>query len=174
MTIVVENGTCVAGANSPVSAADADTFFSAQGNLDWDAAADKEAALIQATVYIDARFREMWKGKRTFGRAQALAWPRTGVSDEDNTAVGKNEMPVEYKQAVIIAGLVASQGNLDVTQDPDVFITSEQIGPIKMTYAKDDTMETGNAGVGFHDFLDQLLVGLLQLGLGSTIFLQRV
>ena len=173
MTVIVEDGTGVTSANSPVSVGETDEFFASRNNIDWDSAEDKDASLIKATAYIDARFNALWKGRRTFGRAQGIAFPRTSVLDADYYAVGDTEMPDEYKKAVMIAALADAQGNLDITQDRAVFVTSEQIGQIKMTYERDDPYETGNPGVNFHDYLDQLLVGLLMRGKGSTIFLLR-
>lgn len=83
-TIVVEDGTGLATANSYVSLVDSETYFDDRGDTVWAAAldADKEAALIRATQAIDEQGNTRWKGTKS-SATQALAWPRTDAVDSD-------------------------------------------------------------------------------------------
>ena len=58
ITLVVEDGTGLADANSYIASADADTYWANRANAAWAALDDdaKAAALIQATQYLDARY----------------------------------------------------------------------------------------------------------------------
>lgn len=95
--------------------ADADAYHLAHGNALWTGTADaKEAALTRASAYIDSRgryqpkcgpSRSLFSGVKTGGRAQALAWPRTGATDADGNAIAPDEIPSEVEQAVYEAAL---------------------------------------------------------------------
>ncbi len=84
MSIIVEDGTGLATAESYISVADASTYFTARGNTTWDAldegeaTAAREAALRLATDYMTAVYRDRWEGVR-YTEGQALCWPRSGV-----------------------------------------------------------------------------------------------
>ena len=86
MTITVEDGTGLTGADAYISVADADTYFSAIGDTTWSAAGttEKEQAIVQATRYMEKRFGNKWKGLIA-SSTQALGWPRDYVYDERGT-----------------------------------------------------------------------------------------
>lgn len=86
MTITVEDGTGLTGADAYISVADADTYFSAIGDTTWNAAdtTAKEQAIVQATRYMEKRFGNKWKGMIA-SSTQALGWPRDYVYDERGT-----------------------------------------------------------------------------------------
>lgn len=79
---VVEDGTGLLTANSYLSENGFTDYWDIT-NPDWDYSgfSDDEiiGALIRATAYIDNRYRGRWPGVTLKGRAQALAWPRTGA-----------------------------------------------------------------------------------------------
>ena len=58
--LIVEDGTGLANANAYVSVEFADEYFSARGNQTWVGlgSADKEAAIIKATDYLEAVYFE--------------------------------------------------------------------------------------------------------------------
>jgi hypothetical protein len=137
MTLVVEDGTGRAAAQSYVSVEDADAFYSAQLNEGWfvDEPSKKEAALIRATAFIDATYRARFPGYPTRGRAQALEWPRRGAYtyvpdngrssayfdantgagyDQGYTYLPVNEIPRELRAAVCEAAMreLAKPGSL--------------------------------------------------------------
>lgn len=83
LTLIAEDGSGVANANSYATVAQADAYH--DGHLyasAWTAAvtATKEKALVMATRLIDAGV--MWKGYKT-NAGQALQWPR-GIAKDDN------------------------------------------------------------------------------------------
>lgn len=86
MTITVEDGTGLAGADAYISEADADTYFASVGNTTWSGASsgDKEQAIVKATRYMEKRFGTKWKGIIA-SSTQALGWPRDYVYDERGT-----------------------------------------------------------------------------------------
>ena len=79
----VEDGTGLAGANSYASVAEADDYFAGRlYSTAWTAAssADKEKALVLASLAIDAQVR--FHGGR-FSQEQGLQWPRVQCPDPD-------------------------------------------------------------------------------------------
>jgi hypothetical protein len=84
MTLIVENGSGLADAESYISVADADTYFANRGYTLWDTMteAEKEQALRRATDFTLQLYRLKWKGTRVTG-TQALDWPRNWVIRDD-------------------------------------------------------------------------------------------
>jgi hypothetical protein len=87
LTLVKEDGTGLASANSYASVADGDSYF--EGHLyatAWTAAtaAIKSAALVMATRLVDSQFQ--FNGFRA-NEAQALQWPRERCPDPDRNLV---------------------------------------------------------------------------------------
>lgn len=80
MSLIVEDGSIVAGANSYASVADADAYFADRANAAWAALTtpQKQAALIQAGDYLEATYATAWKGDRV-SADQPMSWPRVGV-----------------------------------------------------------------------------------------------
>lgn len=73
--MVVEDGTGLSNADSFVSVAYADTYFTTRGVSAWASLTNKEALLIKATDYIEAVYSEAWKGV-TLNDTQSLSFPR--------------------------------------------------------------------------------------------------
>jgi len=87
LTLVKEDGTGLASANSYASVADGDAYF--EGHLyatAWTAATSgtKAAALVMATRLVDTQFQ--FNGYRV-SEDQALQWPRERCPDPDRNAV---------------------------------------------------------------------------------------
>jgi hypothetical protein len=91
MTIIVEDGTGLSTAETYISVADADTYFSNRANTTWSAltTANKEASLRKAADYLLQVYRLRWKGTRV-NSTQALDWPRSYVARDDYTYSGIN------------------------------------------------------------------------------------
>jgi len=74
--------------------ADADSYFNGKLNRSsWSSAAgsDKDRALVSATRTLD---QQLWEGLPTdLVTPQALAWPRTGVTDKNDQPVGDTVFP---------------------------------------------------------------------------------
>lgn len=76
MALIVEDGTGKTNSNSYSSVLEANSYFQERGNLNWDGTElEKETYLIQATDYIDLRFKSMLLGNKETS-TQALEFPR--------------------------------------------------------------------------------------------------
>lgn len=116
-------------ANSYVTVAEAGAYFANRANIPWLQVPDKPAALVQATAYLDNRYRSRWRGTRAT-EEQALAWPRLDVTDEDGFDVAEDEIPRAVKEATYeIALRVGSGTNLYRDYDPtNPALTSRSVG----------------------------------------------
>lgn len=149
MALIVEDGTGKADAESYISVADADTYFSKRGNATWAALTtdQKEQALRKGTDYMVETYRLRWKGSRVNG-VQALDWPRAFVLRDDfryagmngATMIGgdafypSNEVPEEVKRACAEMA-VRSRTYAELSPDAAAQVKSETVGPISVTYA---------------------------------------
>lgn len=100
MALTVEDGTQIAAAESYISAADATTYHTANGNSAWTGTdAVKEAALRRACRYLDGEYRQRWKGQKVYPLTQVLEWPRVGVSVIDGPQQYYDVPPSFYDSA---------------------------------------------------------------------------
>ena len=146
-TIVATPG--AANANSYLTLAEAQTYFSTRVAVaGWDDADDQSALLIMATRTLDMmvsgmrvplpdgfyRIGPMWTGVPTTS-TQALAWPRTGMLNRNGFPIGTMEIPQDLKNAV--AELAGALGTADRLVDNDVAvqgITSVKAGSVGVTF----------------------------------------
>lgn len=146
-TLIVEDGTGLSNANSFVSVAEADAFFSNVGSASWAAASvdEKESALIRATAYLSTYFR--WTGKRVKGRDQALAIPRSGMTDCDGNDVPSDEVPIELKIATYHGGSfeLDTPNGLLPNITPNAQNKRVKVGPIEVEYRDVDAQTLGDA-----------------------------
>ena len=112
MSLLVEDGTEVAGAESYMTVADSLTYHSNLGNNTWATitTTQQEQALRRATNYMTQAYRGKWKGVRVT-ETQALDWPRSGVTVED-FEVADTIVPNEVKNACAELALRAAAGEL--------------------------------------------------------------
>jgi hypothetical protein len=105
MSLIVEDGSCVATANAFVSRAELIAYaadFYPDAVVPDDTTTD--GAILRSSLWISS-FPE-WDGSMTCGRGlQGLTWPRTGVEDCNGDSIPDNEVPVEVQQATNIAAL---------------------------------------------------------------------
>ena len=168
MSLIVENGSGLANAESYASVAQGAAHASRYG-LTWPSnETAAEQALRRATRYIDATYRLRFIGARTFGRQQALEWPRAGATIpqvavgywSDTTTyleLASNTVPVEVISATIEAA-VRESGSPGVLS-PDI----ERGGAIKMERAGDTAREyfaSSNPSAVF-PVIDSVLSGIL-------------
>lgn len=140
MPLIVEDGSVVAGAESYISVADADTYHSNRANAAWAAlsTAAKEASLRKATDYMSQIYRLRWKGAR-INTTQMLDWPRFGCYVEDISYgrhpfyVATTVVPDEVKNACAELALKAS--TTDLAPDVEREVVREKIGPLETEYA---------------------------------------
>lgn len=97
MALIVEDGSIVTGAESYLSVADADTYWSNRNVANWDGSTtNKEAALRIATQFIDATYEfESYIQTAT----QALKWPRGGFTGKSGRDYYSNTVPQCVKDA---------------------------------------------------------------------------
>jgi hypothetical protein len=169
MSLVVEDGTGLSTAESYISVADADTYFSNRGITTWaaldtgEATAVREAALRKATDYMTATYRDRWEGVR-YTEDQALDWPRSGVV-RDSWAVGYDEVPTEVARACAELALKAASATLlpDLKQGK-VAVT---VGPIKTEWDKYSPQQKR------YQFIDAMLALFLKSRGGCSVELVR-
>lgn len=157
MTIIVEDGTVVANANSYVTLIEADNFFEARGDTVWTSLATdeaKEAALIRGAAYMQQKWRLQWKGSRV-NAFQSMDWPRRGVDVpdffdpfyrqvnvplqfQDTVFIGENVVPQEIKDAQMLLAIAAldSSGALSAQLQPSYGRKTkrEKVGSLEVEY----------------------------------------
>lgn len=136
MTLVVENGTGLANAESYVSVSAADTYHSNRGNTAWAALATpaKEAALRKATDYIGQAYGHRFKGYRST-KTQALDFPRTELpipGDPDGDFYATSAIPAALSNACFELALRASSASL--LADTSQAIKREKVGQLETEY----------------------------------------
>ncbi len=130
MAFTVEDGTIVAGANSYVTVAYADTYNTDRGNAAWTGDdAVKEAALIKATDYIEQKYAGRWISTPQ-SETQDLSWPRT---------FDAGVIPDRLMQAVCVLALESLSDDLNPVQDRAV--KREKVDVIEVEYM--DTAQNG-------------------------------
>ena len=129
--MVVEDGTGLSNADSFVSVAYADTYFTTRGVTAWDSFTDKESRLIKATDYIEAVYSEAWKGT-TLNDTQSLSFPR--IIDDATV------YPDRLLKAVCELAYKANSGDLLV--DVEQRTIEEKIDVITVKYAEYSDQKT--------------------------------
>lgn len=137
-TIIVEDGTGKVDANSYVSVAEADTYFTDRGETGWtgETTTNKEIALILATDYIEVVFGTQFKGNIEFpDTPQALSFPRLNLYDADGLIVegvpeNLKRAQFEYANRARVSALLPDPTLLDGT-GLDVTTKRTKVGPIE-------------------------------------------
>lgn len=134
MTLVVENGTGVANANTYASDADFVAYAAARGVTIPTTGGARELLLIKAMDVLesyDARF----VGSRV-ARDQALAWPRAGVV-VNGWDYASNDLPVQLKQAQLLLALEVQDGvDHNNPPAPALPVVSQSVeGAVSVQYA---------------------------------------
>jgi hypothetical protein len=127
MTIIVEDGSIVANADSYVSVADYTAWADARG-IDYDSSV-LENQILRAMDYIETlRFI----GQKST-KAQSLQFPRVGVV-VDGFELDYNEIPQQLKKAVYESIKAESDGNSQLA-DVERTTLREKVGEIEVQYA---------------------------------------
>lgn len=165
ISIIVEDGSVVSGANSFVSVADARVYASNRG-VSLPTVDDEVASLlIRACDYIMAQ-EPKFSGSRT-STEQELAFPRDGAY-QLGVELGSNQIPKVLVSAQCQLAMDAHAGiELLPNLNKSGLVKREKIGPIETEYADPITVGTnpvltaatslleqlyrgGNIGFGFH------------------------
>ena len=144
-TIIVEDGTGIANANSYATLAEADQYFSDTGNLGWAGTDDfKNQNLINATAAIDATYGSRYISELRDNTGQALLWPRDTVWDRHRRRLNGDEIPQSLKNGQFEMALLRQNG-VDLypegRKDNNLTAESVSIGDISesKTYQKSPT-----------------------------------
>lgn len=131
ITLVVEDGTGVANANTYADVAFARAYAETVG-LTLPADDDAVAGLLLASMpYLEG---QPWKGRRV-DDTQALYWPRAGVLLDSGTSFPQNVVPNAVRQAQVTAASMVGDGT-DLTPTIEgQFVKREKVGPIETEYS---------------------------------------
>jgi len=153
MTLIVEDGSIVAGANSYVSDDDYTTYASARGYTVGADATAREQELIKAMDWLESH-RDEFKGLK-MEDTQPLQWPRAGVWI-DSYYVELNTIPVELQRAQMEAAILSRTTSL-VPSGAFQNIQSESIGELSVSYYRGGKWTSVQ-----HKNIDQFLNVLLE------------
>jgi hypothetical protein len=157
MALIVEDGNGLINAEAYCSEAYADNYHDKRGNTAWASIANKEAALIKATDYMEQVYRTRWNGLRKT-TTQALSWPRLWAPNTDS-----NDALLTYYSSTIVPTLISNAcaelalktANGELLADQEQAVISESVGPISVTYDKSSTQRKRYVAI------DSLLAPLL-------------
>lgn len=171
MSIIVEDGTGLANAESYVSVANADAYHASIGNSTWTGTDPvKETALRRAVRYLDGSYRLRFKGIKNKS-TQALEWPRAGVIDPSGWVQSSIALPAVLISATCEAALreLVSPNSLqpDLARGGAILSTELVAGPVSTS----TTYASGADPSDVITVLDDLLSGLI--GGGSVARITR-
>ena len=155
--LIPETGTGSSQANSYASVAQADDYFDLRGSQTWISytTAEKEAALINATDFIEATYSESFKGYKS-SATQALSWPRTDVVIDDYD-FPSSAIPTRLIDATVQMALRSAGGEV-LIQDQAQRVVKEKVDVIETTYAEFSDPQQR------YPFVSRLLTPLLKSG----------
>ena len=145
VTLTVEDGTIVAGANSFVSIV---TFQTYTDNRNWDVSSFDDdavgAALVKAGDYLNNEERFWWRGNRV-NDEQPMAWPRANVIVQLGTGnvIASNLVPQKIKDAqCYIAYKQLTVGDVQPDLERGGAIQSVSAGGVSVSYMNTAMVET--------------------------------
>ena len=114
MTIIVEDGSNIAEANSYVSVAEFTAFLSSR-NLEVTDGTE-ESLLILANDVLE---QQSYKGNKTT-TGQALSFPRTRIADTEGNEYSDDAIPLAIKQAQLWLAYYLDTNNLSERTSPEI------------------------------------------------------
>jgi len=173
MALIVEDGSGLTNADAYVSFEDADTYFTnRQGSTAWNDGSvtdlQKEAAIRNATAYLDRRYNNLWMGRRV-ERLQSLSFPRVDVRDFDGFAIGSDSVPQQVIDACCEGAVLALSEDLlpDLANTGIVSEETVGVGSVRAT----TKYEGGKSQTKSYRKIETLLRGLVKNT--GTIQLER-
>lgn len=160
--------TVTVGTDVYLSVAGANAYWSARNNATWAAATDaqKEAALLEATQYIDGHYSFI--GTQDIDRP--LAWPRQDVQITSGNYAGKiydaDTIPPQIEHACAELALNALSNRLSPVLDRGGLIKREKVDVVEVEYM--DFAPSGRT----YSFVSSILKPLLKSS-GATKNLVR-
>lgn len=178
MALVTEDGTGLATAESYLSVADFDTYWSLRttdpvytaASLGSATTTQKEEALRVSSQETDAEFETSWPGNRLV-TTQALDWPRSSATYFDGTAISSSAVPTELESYIAerAARYIANiaTGLIPDSDAPSGSLTREKLkaGPVEI----DTTYQGGATQQKTFPKLDLLIQSILIAPGGSAV-----
>jgi hypothetical protein len=166
VSLTVEDGTGVAGADSYATQAWIDGYWTARPHLalssTWTAATsdNKDGAAREATAYLDAAFGNFYRGKRR-GYVQGLLWPRTDAKDEQGYPLPDLPDALLAAEAELAARALSAPLAADIDAGTRIRVQTKKVGPIeKSTEYFDAGQDAPKTSFGFvSDMLAPILNG---------------
>lgn len=123
LTLIVETGSGVTGANSYITLEEAETYNETiLGSIWEDNCSLHVMALVNASRYIDQKYGKQFAGK-PLTDTQGLLFPRSGLCDDEGTGI-----PTALKNAVAHAALqFLEDGSLDLNANQGNAIKSSAV-----------------------------------------------
>jgi hypothetical protein len=134
MSIIVEDGSVVDGANSYIDVAFADNYFNLRGITEWSdlTGEEKSQALIKSADFIEAVYAQNFKGDK-LDPTKFLSFPRANLYINDYL-VPEDEIPSNLKNAQCEMALRAGRSE-PLIADQDKNVIRERIeGAIDISY----------------------------------------
>lgn len=131
MTLTVEDGSIVTGANSYISLAEARAYATARGVTLSAVDAELEPLIIKATDYLES-FAERYKGE-VVEYDQPLSWPRL-YADFRGYEIDATTIPESLKRAQMQAVIEINNGVDLLPTETGARVKREEVGPIKTEY----------------------------------------
>lgn len=131
MAFTPEDGTGVEDANAYVTVEDADTYMSERARAAWASLSEpqKQAAIIEATIFLDSTFQ--WRGEIK-STSQGIAFPRVNCVDRDGRYYD-DQVPKQVKAACCELAWLARSGAL-IASETEAAIKRVEAGPVKVEF----------------------------------------
>lgn len=136
----------VVGTNSYINVADANTYFADLIHSGpWDAATaeTKAKALVSATKMLDRRY---WAGTK-YSDAQALDWPRSGITDPDGNEVAEDTVPQFVLDATCELALALIEDATIQSSDDSGGIKSIKTGTVSVEFIGNNATDYFSTGL---------------------------
>ena len=134
MTLIVEDGTKPANANSYITLDYANSYHTMMGNTSWSGDdSDLEQAIIIATQSVELLFGHKYLSQRLLG-VQSLLWPRYPMWDNYLNLILQSVIPTSLQNAVAEAALLSLTGIEmfpDISQLNNVQRIDDKVGEIE-------------------------------------------
>ncbi len=155
-TLIIEDGSIVAGANSYLSVADAETILDNQGYSFGAITEDqKQQFLIRSATYLES-YRDAYQGYKV-SCEQSLQWPRSNVYI-DCCAFAANAIPNELKLAQALGAYYESTGkSLQAVTGGQNIASKEVVGAVKVSYFDNGSVDGYTIFTDINNSLDPLL-----------------
>ena len=135
--LIVEDGSCVANADTWISLADADTHFANYGGYWAGTNEQKEQALRRAALWLSTSIN--WDGSKAC-TGNMLAHPRVGLTDCDGNAIATNAIAPQIPLAQLAAASYELRfpGALTPSVTAGKQALKEKVDVIEVTYMTAD------------------------------------